>query len=111
MVGVQSHFGIKDEVISAFPTLRSELEALGFQVYRHHHRSRDSVDWDPRLDVGRESWFFDQEYSRNRKIPEILNWAVFHADYPFLISAYINFLHQAIREGRISQEPTASHSE
>jgi hypothetical protein len=97
LLGVQSHFGIKDEVAREFPELVSELQALGFQVHRHYHVSRENVGWDPSLDIDQRSWFFDQEYARNKMIPDSLDWAVFHADYPFLIDSYIDFLSKAPR--------------
>jgi len=103
LVGVQSHFGIKDEVTREFPQLVSELQALGFQVHRHYHVSRENVGWDPPLDIDQRSWFFDQEYARNKMIPDSLDWAVFHADYPFLVDSYIDFL------GKMRTTNTESH--
>ena len=101
LLGVESHFGIKDEVAREFPTLVTELEALGFQVHRHYHVSRQEVGWEPPLKVGQESWFFDQEYAGNGLIPDSLDWAVFHADYPSLIDAYIDFLSKSVNAGRL----------
>jgi hypothetical protein len=95
LLGVRSAFGLKDEVLQAFPSLRSELSAMGFPVHRHYHISTEDVRWDPPLDVEKEAWFFDQEFSKNTTIKKGLKWAVFHADYPQLLSAYVNFLSQA----------------
>lgn len=103
LVGLESHFGIKDEVLNAFPTLASEIRNHGFQVHRHFHFSKESVGWDPELDVQRESWFFDQLYSRDRNVPDTVSWVVFHADYPFLIGAYVDFLSQAVKQGRLER--------
>jgi hypothetical protein len=97
LLGIESHFGIKEEVAKEFPELMPELQALGFQVHKHYHVSREQVGWEPPLEVKQQSWFFDQEYAANKVIPGSLDWAVFHADYPFLIDAYIDFLSKTIR--------------
>lgn len=103
LLGIESHFGIKPEVEKEFPTLVSELQALGLRIHKHYHVSRDQVGWDPPLEVDRESWFFDQQFARDGAIPDSIDWAVFHADYPFLVGAYIDFLSKASREGRIGR--------
>jgi hypothetical protein len=95
LLGVHSAFALKDEVLQAFPSLRNELSAMGFPVHRHYHISTEDVRWDPPLDVEKEAWLFDQDFSRSGEIRQDMNWAVFHADYPHLLPAYVNFLSQA----------------
>jgi hypothetical protein len=101
LLGIDSRFGLKDEVLKAFPQLDRELAEMGFHVHRHFHISRDDVRWDPPLDVEKTSWFFDQAFGRQREIAERAKWAVFHADYPYLLPVYIDFLMQARTIGRI----------
>jgi hypothetical protein len=101
LVGVKSNFGLKDEVVKAFPQLSAELREMGFPVHRHMHYSRTAVSWDPSLDVEPQSWFFDQRYASTGEIPPDTKWAVFHADYPQLMPAYVSFLGKAIGSGRL----------
>jgi len=101
LLGIESRFGLKPEVLEAFPELDKELAEMGFRIHKHTHISRDDVRWDPPLDVEKEAWFFDQTFSGNHKIPEHAKWAVFHADYPFLLPTYIDFLLQARAIGRL----------
>jgi hypothetical protein len=100
LLNIQSTFGLKDEVTAAFPTIANELRSLGFDVRRHYHISTKDVRWDPPLDVTPESWFFDRRYGEDRAIG-LGKWAVFHADYPYLFSAYVDFLLQARKLGRL----------
>jgi len=95
LLGLHSTFGLKDEVLEAFPGLDKELKEMGFDVRKHTHISRDDVRWEPPLNVEKEAWFFDQTFNRSRMIPEHARWAVFHADYPYLLPTYIDFLFQA----------------
>ncbi len=101
LAGVVSTFGIKPEIARAFPSLKDELRSMGFPVHDHYHFSKEDIRWDPPLDVGKDDWFFDRDYARTHVIPPSTEWAVFHADYPFLISAYLEFLKQAKESGRL----------
>lgn len=101
LLGIDSRFGLKDEVLKAFPQLGKELEEMGFQVHRHYHISYHDVRWDPPLDVEKTAWFFDQTFGRQHEIAENAKWAVFHADYPYLLPDYINFLMRARSLGRL----------
>lgn len=101
LLGLDSRFGLKDEVLEAFPGLDKELVKMGFHVHKHAHISRDDVRWEPTLDVEKEAWFFDQTFNRNRNVPEDARWAVFHADYPYLLPTYIDFLVQARASGKL----------
>jgi len=101
LLGIESRFGLKDEVLEAFPELDKELANMGFAVHRHYHVSRDDVQWQPPLDVEKDAWFFDQQYNTSRNVGSHLKWAVFHADYPYLLPAYVDFLLNARRIGRI----------
>ena len=94
LIRLDSRFGLKPEVLEAFPGLDKDLAEMGFQIHKHTHISRDDVRWDPPLDVEKEAWFFDQTFKRDQKIPEHAKWAVFHADYPYLLPTYIDFLTQ-----------------
>jgi len=101
LLAVDSRFGLREEILKAFPGLDKELAAMGFSVHRHYHVSRDDVRWEPPLDVEKDAWFFDQEFDQHHEINEHLKWAVFHADYPQLLSAYIDFLLRARSLGRL----------
>jgi hypothetical protein len=101
LLGIESRFGIKDEVDKVFPELRRELIELGFPVHRHVHHSRGHVSWDPPLDIEDRARHFDQEFARTGAIPEETKWVVFHADYPRLLSAYIRFIAEAKAQGRM----------
>lgn len=101
LLGLDSRFGLKPEVLEAFPGLDKELEEMGFHTHRHTHISRDDVRWEPPLGVEKDAWFFDQTFNRNHEIPEHLRWAVFHADYPHLLPTYMDFLLQARAIGRL----------
>lgn len=96
LVGVRGLFGINDRVIEKYPNVRLELEALGARTIRHWHAGLDNPHWDPELDVSREQWWFDQEYAAGKRTPNATEWIVFHCDYPPLLPAYINCLHELI---------------
>ncbi|MGD0177127.1 MAG: hypothetical protein ABSC50_09925 [Candidatus Bathyarchaeia archaeon] len=101
LLGLDSKFGLKAEVLEAFPGLDKELAEMGFHIHKHAHISRDDVRWEPPLNVEKEAWFFDQNFHRSREIPGHVRWAVFHADYPYLLPTYIDFLLQARAIGRV----------
>jgi len=100
LVGVKSIFGLRQDVETEFPDLRGQLESMDFDVRRHSHISTTEVTWDPPLDVEPEYWFFDQVYAAGKLKPsKNTKWAVFHADYPFLLSRYVEFLDESRSEG------------
>jgi hypothetical protein len=101
LLGIDAHFGIKDDVDKTFPELRGELSELGFHVHRHVHYSKGHVSWDPPLDIEDRARHFDQEFARTGVIPEEIKWVVFHADYPQLLPAYIRFITKARAQGRM----------
>jgi len=102
-IGLKSAFGLRQEVEDEFPSLRKELEAMGFSVHRHVHHSETEVTWDPPLDVAPKYWHFDRLYAGGDIRPtKDTEWAVFHADYPDLMGHYIDFLDESISKGLLS---------
>jgi hypothetical protein len=93
LIGLESTFGLRREVEKEFPDLRGVLEEMGLDVRRHVHISKAEVTWNPPLNVEPEYWFFDQAYATGRMKPSRdTKWAVFHADYPYLLNHYVRFL-------------------
>jgi hypothetical protein len=103
LLGINSHFGLKEDVLKAFPEIQNKLKEImpSVNIHMHYHISKDKVTWVPELDVPKNSWWFDQEFSKSHKIPSDLKWAVFHADYPELINDYIDFLFEIKRRSLI----------
>jgi hypothetical protein len=102
LMGLKSTFGLKQEVEKEFPDLRCVLEEMGFDVRRHVHISKAEVTWDPPLDVEPKYWFFDQAYATGRMKPSRdTKWAVFHADYPYLLDWYVRFLNEVVPGGLV----------
>jgi len=100
LAGVKGIFGLRKDVEREFPELRGQLQEMGFVVHRHTHLSKTEVTWDPPLDVGSEYWFFDRDYAKGAlEISENTEWAVFHADYPYLVSDYLRFLQESKSRG------------
>lgn len=95
LLGIHSLFGINRRVIRIFPNLRRDLLGMDIKdeaIVDHWHVSAHEVHWHPTLIVPKEDWFFDQDWSKGRRILPSGQYAVFHADYPYLLSSYIDFL-------------------
>jgi hypothetical protein len=107
LLGIESVFGINDDVSAVYPTLSTELASSGARVTRHWHVSPTEVHWDS-LDVPASQWWFDQEYAQGkRKGAKPSEWIVFHADYPHLLETYIKCLYE-LRFGSSQRKTPAS---
>lgn len=109
LAGVKSIFGLRKEVEDEFPDLKRKLEGMGFSVHRHTHLSKTNVMWDPPLAVDPKYWFFDQRYAAGEVKPEErTEWAVFHADYPYLVNHYASFLEESVSRGLLGSHQRLS---
>jgi hypothetical protein len=98
--GVIPIVGLNDEVEAVKPGLREKLEVQGIEVHRHSHIGENSDPnrrriWNPPLHQSQATWHYDQDYAMGRKPKiEAEDYPVFHADYPYLLSDAIRFIHE-----------------
>jgi len=104
MLGVDAVFAFREEVNKTFPTLKEEIERLGFQVVNHWHlkeprkgfnewRARGA--WDRIVDYARTYMNYDRHYVMlNEKVmPEKGTNVVWHVDHmPYNLYYYLEFL-------------------
>jgi hypothetical protein len=97
MLGVETVFGIKDNVAEAKPSSLRYLRASGNDVRRHIHIGKYGSDrrrlWEPPLTQSMDTWHFDQDYHKGVKVElkrgELPIW---HVDRPYWFISYVNFL-------------------
>jgi hypothetical protein len=102
--GVKGIFGLTKEVQVLFPDLRKQLEDMGFDVRDHSHIKAKVLGrgvWDPPLQVKPENMVYDRFYTlRGRTaLPGRDEAVVWHADHPFNLDKYLEFLERVKQEG------------
>jgi hypothetical protein len=105
IAGIQAIFGINRNLNLINPEISSELEKYGAKVIEHWHDILDGVSvskWNPPITQRKKTWHYDIEFvCKGKKIFKLKpgEMAIFHVDYPYLLSHYINWLYYTLIEG------------
>lgn len=105
LIGVESHFGIRDCVEKKYPNIRSQLKKFGTQVHLHVHEGKNKDPnrkryWIPTIPNTSRTWHFEKDYLRGTLKPlEPGELPVWHCDYPHYLEYYIDFLYSVTFEG------------
>lgn len=109
-LGVNAVFAFRKEVNEVFPSLKEEIERLGFDVVNHWHlrRPREGVNrwkargaWDRIVDYRRIYMNYDRHYVmlNEKVVPEDGTSVVWHVDHtPHNLFYYLEFLDMLARK-------------
>jgi hypothetical protein len=99
MLGVETVFGVKDNVSEAKPSSLEYLRSSGHDVRRHIHIGKHGSGrrrlWEPPLTQSMATWHFDEDYYQGVRVElkegELPIW---HVDRPYRLATYIDFLYE-----------------
>jgi len=109
MLGVETVFGIRDDVSKVKPRSVIYLREHEKDVRRHIHIGKRGPDrkrlWEPPLTQSMDTWHYDVDYYEGHKpILKEGELPIWHIDRPYRISTYIDFIYETKEKSKEKQQ-------